>query len=83
LHSDSRASICILITLAGLSLPLEPALACAYCRPSVNAQVYNRDFLPNVLVVILPILCICLVAAIVHSGDKLAAFLHAPKGNRR
>jgi hypothetical protein len=49
----------------------------------VNAQVYNRDFLPNVLVVILPILCICLVAAIVHSGDKLAAFLHAPKGNRR
>lgn len=44
-----------LLTAAGLLLAGTPVFACNVCRPAVQAQVYNRDFPVNLLVMVFPV----------------------------
>jgi hypothetical protein len=83
LRSEPTASFHVLLALAGLSLGAGPASACAYCRPAVNAQVYNRDFLPTLMLLALPLLAIGLIAVAVGCWNKIPRIAHVRKGSRR
>jgi uncharacterized membrane protein len=41
---------------------MDTALACAFCRPVINAQIYNPRFPLNLLIMVSPIFVIGLVA---------------------
>jgi len=64
----------------GLGLRLDSVFACAFCRPVVNTQVYNQRFLPNLIIMIFPLLFICLICAIVHFWANLVSIVRVAKG---
>jgi hypothetical protein len=50
-----------------------PLFACAVCRPLVRAQVYDPRFLPNLMVMALPILILLAIGIGIHYADGRAA----------
>jgi hypothetical protein len=59
-------------SLALLASSPGPLLACAYCRPAVQAQVYDARFWPQLSILILPIAVIGLIAALIHFRGEAA-----------
>jgi hypothetical protein len=69
-----------LFVLALMAFRPESVLACAYCRPAVQAQVYNARFLPHLSMLILPVVLLGLIAALIHFWDKAVSLARTLKG---
>jgi hypothetical protein len=73
----------LLPVLAGAILIVPEARACPWCRPEVEAAVYNPDFIATALLLLLPLAVIALVGVALHFADGRAPS-HArvdPHGN--
>jgi heme/copper-type cytochrome/quinol oxidase subunit 2 len=54
--------------------------ACAQCRPSVKAEVYNQDFAANLLVLLLPVAVLFLIGIAIYFSDSIRARFGKTKG---
>lgn len=61
------------LVLAACMLALGDAAvwACSYCRPTVNADVYNRYFADNLLVLLLPLAVLSMIGIALHFSDEI------------
>ena len=57
-----------LLTLDGSAL-----WACTKCRPAVESGVYNREFVPTLLLLMLPIAVLGVIGASAHFWDAIVA----------
>ena len=60
-----------------------PASACPGCRPTVEAGVYNGQFVANLGVLLLPLALLCAVGVAIYHGETLLTKVRGHKGERR
>ena len=60
-----------------------PLWACPSCRPLVKSGVYNSDFGPNLLVLLLPLAILSAIGGSLYFSDAIAAKLRTFKGGER
>ena len=54
--------------------------SCPQCRPAVKAEVYDGDFVSNLLMLLLPLAILFLIGIALHFSDAIISWLHKPKG---
>lgn len=56
--------------------------ACSYCRPTVNADVYNQYFAANLLVLLLPLAVLSTIGIALYFSDAIVAGIRRLKGGK-
>ena len=68
-----------LLPAAGLLLAGAPVFACSVCRPAVQAQVYDRDFPVNLMVMVFPVAILLALGLAVLFWDPITRFVRHGK----
>lgn len=68
--------------LAVLVCASQPVRACWPCRAQVHAQVYSEGFIPQLVLLSLPVLVMLAVGAGLQMGARVVAGRSAPGANR-